>query len=91
MLAFWWNIGGGLSSWDEVRWSLRRIRWPARICCAVFSFLERKAGLRDAHCHDGAQHVAPLQREREDLKIAFAGEDDGQEAAVGGNVEFANG
>ena len=33
----------------------------------------------------------PLQRKGEDCEIALAGEDDGQEAAVGGDVEFANG
>jgi hypothetical protein len=43
----------------------------------VFFIFGEKAGPRDARCHGGVQQAAPLQRERKDLEIAFAGEDDG--------------
>ena len=50
----------------------------------------KKSGV--AHFAVGADGQAPpLQRQGEDLEIAFAGEDYGQEAAVGGDVEFADG
>jgi len=42
-------------------------------------------------CDHRARHAVPLQRKGEDCQVAFAGEDNGQEAAVEGDVEFANG
>jgi len=54
-------------------------------------YLCETASVTDECCRDGAQCIAPLRGKGEEFQVAFAGENYGEEAAVGGDVEFADG
>jgi len=61
----------------------------AEILRGILIYSARKAWEKEICCRDAAQYVEPLQRQRKDLEIALAREDDGEEAAVRGDSEFA--
>ena len=66
----------------------------AAVLRGIFILVEEDRARRTPIARKGPGVPDPYeesQREREDYQIAFAGEDYGQESAVGRDIEFANG
>ena len=60
----------------------------AEVWRGIFILPSENTAVTERACQD-ATRGEPLQREGEDFQVALAGQDYGQEAAVGGNVKFA--
>lgn len=90
MLAFWWSIGGEGSSWREIMRYVEGWMNRAEVCAVLFICGKGDRAQRTRVSERGRESIASVGK-GEDCEIAFAGEDDGEEAAVGRDVEFANG
>lgn len=62
----------------------------AEVCAVLFICGKGDRAQRTRVSERGRESIASVGK-GEDCEIAFAGEDDGEEAAVGRDVEFANG
>jgi hypothetical protein len=95
MRAFWWSIGGELENCSGREVTIRICRRPAAILRGVFIFGKKKEKRFSAEEENRRRRARREEREEEstgkgeDEEIAFAGNDDGEGAAVGRDGEIA--